>query len=383
MRWCDPQHLTDGETAAQTDMTGLKSHRQELAFKARSMGCRSHTFSPQGPRATLVTCPEPSPTYLLASWIPLRVVVPSRLTNSRRLLSVGTQGKIEAEWGSEAREPPGTVPLSVLAAHPGHQPPHPACAGGSPSVLLPSVKSWLCMIFSTMSSASMRVSSTQVGWLSTESFFLLGWGESQNSHTTIGPSPVYRTQDPPSARGRWSRVCSLNRHINPTVRMLLQPDFREEAAEALGSEVPASKRPQSMEAGWPQGMLDHPKHPPTEHARQARCSQCGASAGLTATHPRTTGPSCPCYKWRSRGSGSHWRALLSSSTCGETYRNERSDRCGGRGGRGGFSGGRCSRSLPSGPSTAMLRPPEVLLLVDVFRRCVRSERLEERDCSVL
>lgn len=206
--------------------------------------------------------------------------------------------------------------------------------------------------------------------------------ESEQSHDHR-TSPVYRTQDPPSARGRWSRVCSLNRHINPTVRMLLQPDFREEAAEALGSEVPASKRPQSMEAGWPQGMLDHPKHPPTEHARQARCSQCGASARLTATHPRTTGPSCPCYKWRSRGSGSHWRALLSSSTCGETYRNERSDRCGGRGGRGGFSGGRCSRSLPSGPSTAMLRPPEVLLLVDVFRRCVRSERLEERDCSVL
>lgn len=113
VRWCDPQHLTDGATAAQTDMTGLKSHGQELAFKARSMGCKSHTLSPRGPRATLVTCPEPSPTYLLASWIPLRVVVPSRLTNSRRLLSVGTQGKIEAEWGSEAREPPGTVPVSA------------------------------------------------------------------------------------------------------------------------------------------------------------------------------------------------------------------------------------------------------------------------------
>lgn len=91
----------------------------------------------------------------------------------------------------------------------------------------------------------------------------------------------------------------------------------------------------------------------------------------------------PCYRGRSRGSGSHPRALPSGSTCGETYRNERSDRCGGRGGRGGFSGGRCSRSLPSGPSTAMPRPPEALLLVDVFRRCVRSERLEERECSVL
>lgn len=31
----------------------------------------------------------------------------------------------------------------------------------------------------------------------------------------------------------------------------------------------------------------------------------------------------------------------------------------------------------------MLRPPEALLLVDVLRRCVRSERLEERECSVL
>lgn len=52
----------------------------------------------------------------------------------------------------------------------------------SPSVLLPSVKSWLCIIFSTMSSASMRVSSTQVGWLSTESFFRLE-GEGQNCMT--------------------------------------------------------------------------------------------------------------------------------------------------------------------------------------------------------
>lgn len=73
-----------------------------------------------------------------------------------------------------------------------------------------------------------------------------------------------------------------------------------------------------------------------------------------------------------------------------THRNERSDRCKGRGGRGGFSGGRggfsggrCSLSVPSGPSTAMLRPPEALLLVDVFLRCVKSDRLEERECSVL
>ena len=58
--------------------------------------------------------------------------------------------------------------------------------------------------------------------------------------------------------------------------------------------MPASERPQSTEAGRPQGMLGHPQHPPTEHARQARCSQCGASASPTATHPTTTGPSCPC-----------------------------------------------------------------------------------------
>lgn len=134
---------------------------------------------------------------------------------------MGTQGRMEAEKGGGSQ---ATLPLG------------PPGGGSSPSVLLPSVKSWLCMIFSTMSSASIRVSSTQVGWLSIESFF---------------------------------------------------------------------------------------------------------------------------------------------------RRNERSDRCGGRGGRGGFSGGRCSRSPPSGPSTVMLRPPEALLLVDVLRRWVKSERLEERECSVL
>lgn len=65
--------------------------------------------------------------------------------------------------------------------------------GSSPSVLLPSVKSWLCMIFSTMSSASMRVSSTQVGWLSTESFFRLR-GEEQGSDR-------YSNKDNPSTYG--------------------------------------------------------------------------------------------------------------------------------------------------------------------------------------
>lgn len=83
------------------------------------------------------------------------------------------------------------------------------------------MKSWLCMIFSTMSSASMRVSSTQVGWLSTESFFLLGWGGSQESHTTIGPSPPPPHSGPSECTWKQVQTCSLNRHINSTVRMLL------------------------------------------------------------------------------------------------------------------------------------------------------------------
>lgn len=90
---------------------------------ALTTGTQSHPCHP--PR----TFP---PTYLLASWIPLRVVVPSRLTNSRRLLSVGTPGKMEAEWGSEAREPPGTVPLSLLAAHPGTNPCTPPALAAHP-----------------------------------------------------------------------------------------------------------------------------------------------------------------------------------------------------------------------------------------------------------
>lgn len=65
---------------------------------------------------------------LLASCVPLSAVVPSLLTNSLKLLS---------------------------------------------SLLLLSEKFWLCTIFSTMSSASIRVSSTQLGCLSTVSFFLL------------------------------------------------------------------------------------------------------------------------------------------------------------------------------------------------------------------
>lgn len=55
---------------------------------------------------------DPSPNchpYLLASWMPLSVVEPSRLTNSRRLLSVGTQGRMEAEWGRGSQGTPGTA----------------------------------------------------------------------------------------------------------------------------------------------------------------------------------------------------------------------------------------------------------------------------------
>lgn len=64
-----------------------------------------------------------------------------------------------------------------------------------------------------------------------------------------------------------------------------------------------------------------------------------------------------------------------------THREGLSSRRGGLGGRGGFSS-LCSRS-PSGYSTVMLSPPDALLLVEVFRRCVRSDMLEERECSVL
>lgn len=63
---------------------------------------------------------DPSPNgdpYLLASWMPLSVVEPSRLTNSRRLLSVGTQGRTEAEWSRGIWGGPGagsTVPQASL-----------------------------------------------------------------------------------------------------------------------------------------------------------------------------------------------------------------------------------------------------------------------------
>lgn len=189
-------------------MTGPKSHEQELAFKARSVDCRSHMLSPQGPRATLVTHPEPSPRLTCwpagyhSGWWCHRG---SRTAGGCCLW--GHQRRWKLNGAAKSGSPQALSP-SLLAAHPGHQPLHPTCAGSSPSVLLPSVKSWLCMIFSTMSSASMRVSSTQVGWLSTESFFLLGWGRSQDSHTTIGPSPPPPHSGPAERTWKLVQTCS-------------------------------------------------------------------------------------------------------------------------------------------------------------------------------
>lgn len=133
-----------------------------------------------------------------------------------------------------------------------------------PSVWLMSAKFWLWTIFSTMSSASMRVSFTQEGWLSTESCFLL-------KHS-----------------GEW-RLCSLNRTRLPITR-----------------------------------------------------------------------PSVLCV-------------YLGGLFGGKT----------GRGGRGGLSGRPASLSPSGGVSTVKHKPPEVLLPVEVFLRCVRSDRLEEQECSVL
>lgn len=55
----------------------------------------------------------------------------------------------------------------------------------------------------------------------------------------------------------------------------------------------------------------------------------------------------------------------------------------GRGGRGGLSGRPASLSPSVGVSAVKPKPPEVLLPVEVFLRCVRSDRLEEQECSVL
>lgn len=62
----------------------------------------------------------------------------------------------------------------------------------SPSVLLTSVKSWLCIIFSTISSASILVSSTRVGWLSIESFFLLARGNTGKTHSALQDTDFYK-----------------------------------------------------------------------------------------------------------------------------------------------------------------------------------------------
>lgn len=140
----------------------------------------------------------------------------------------------------------------------------PSLIPAVPSVLLMSAKFWLCTIFSTMSSASMRVSFTQVGWLSTESCFLL---KTKRWHQDEGTSPK--------------------------------------------------------------------------------------------SHDHTT-------DWRpSRYLG----GLLGGST--------------GRGGLGGLSGRPASLSPSVGVSALKVTPPEVLLPVEVFLRCVRSDRLEEQECSVL
>lgn len=55
----------------------------------------------------------------------------------------------------------------------------------------------------------------------------------------------------------------------------------------------------------------------------------------------------------------------------------------GRGGLGGLSGRPASLSPSTGGSALKTTPPEVLLPVEVFLRCVRSDRLEEQECSVL
>lgn len=55
----------------------------------------------------------------------------------------------------------------------------------------------------------------------------------------------------------------------------------------------------------------------------------------------------------------------------------------GRGGLGGLSGRPASFSPSGGVSAVKAKPPEALLPVEVFLRWVRSDRLEEQECSVL
>lgn len=94
--------------------------------------------------------------HLFPSLMPLRAVVPSLLTNRRRLLSENTR---TLSLARETNVPPRP-----------HRPPETT----APSLLLTSSKFWLRTIFSTMSSASIRVSLTQEGWSSTASCFRLG-----------------------------------------------------------------------------------------------------------------------------------------------------------------------------------------------------------------
>lgn len=254
-------------------MTGLKSHGQELAFKARSMGCKSHTLSPRGPEPHSRHLPRTFPHLPVGQLGYHPVVVPSRLTNSRRLLSVGTQGKIEAEWGSEAREPPGTVRLCAGCSPSGAPTPRtPPALAAHPRVLLPSAKSWLCMIFSTdVISINALCHPPRSGGSPSPSS---SWGGARvrtvkHDHRTQSSSTALRTLR--SAHGRRSRVCSLNRHINPTVRMLLQPDFREEAAEALGvkCQLPRGHRAWRLAPGY--------ARPPAASAHWARARPGAAS----------------------------------------------------------------------------------------------------------
>lgn len=65
------------------------------------------------------------------------------------------------------------------------------------------------MIFSTMSSASIRVSSTQVGWLSTESFFRLGWGRAGTMGSVRTMVDTYQLKEPQVYVGTCPQLCSL------------------------------------------------------------------------------------------------------------------------------------------------------------------------------
>jgi hypothetical protein len=71
----------------------------------------------------------------------------------------------------------------------------------------------------------------------------------------------------------------------------------------------------------------------------------------------------------------HWANLVSRRSCLGGLLDGKT----GRGGRGGLPG----LSPSVGVSTVTLRPPDVPLPVEVFLLCVRSDILEEQECSVL